>query len=244
MSEPILRIRNLYKSFPLRSGTKSVLRGVNLDVSKGEIIGLVGESGCGKSTLVSLILKLDTPDSGSIVFNGKELTTLRNMREERKALQAVFQSTMASFNPRFRVADVLAESLINFHIPYTKEMLADALEQVGLPAELLKRRSGQLSGGQKQRVGIARALLLRPKLILFDEVTSNLDTLTAYKIIELIRQCSKTYDTAGLFVTHDIRLAMALCEKIAVMEDGIIQEVFPSKEAPQSSYARMLLESS
>ncbi|MDD7447300.1 MAG: ATP-binding cassette domain-containing protein [Clostridiales bacterium] len=176
----------------------------------------MGKSGCGKSTLVDIALRLTSPDSGRILFSGADITdyAYRQMRPVRRQFQAVFQSTTSSLNPRMRVSSILSESLKNYRIPYDRAMLTAALAAVNLPGELLDRLPSQLSGGQKQRVAIARAMLLCPEMIVFDEVTSNLDTVTACTIIELIRTLAAENGTAGIFVTHDIASAMKLCGRV------------------------------
>lgn len=243
---PILRLEQIEKNFISQKHLKQVLKRVNLQVNYGEMIGLVGESGCGKSTLIMIALKLIQLDKGKIYFDGMDITpwNFHEVRKIRKDFQAVFQSTVSSFNPRMRVRDILTESLHNFNLPINERVLINALESVMLPKNLLDRMPSQLSGGQKQRIAIARAAMIQPKLILFDEVTSNLDTLTAHKIIALIRSLNEMFGTACVFVTHDIRLAQELCKDIAVMNHGVIEEIFPSCQEPKTSYARLLIESS
>lgn len=213
----ILELKDIFKSYPNGShGRKNVLCGANLTVERGELVGLVGKNGCGKSALVDIALRLTSPDSGRILFSGADITdyAYRQMRPVRRQFQAVFQSTTSSLNPRMRVSSILSESLKNYRIPYDRAMLTAALAAVNLPSELLDRLPSQLSGGQKQRVAIARAMLLCPEMIVFDEVTSNLDTVTACTIIELIRTLAAENGTAGIFVTHDIASAMKLCGQV------------------------------
>ena len=213
----ILELKDIFKSYPNGShGRKNVLCGANLTVERGELVGLVGKSGCGKSALVDIALRLTSPDSGRILFSGADITdyAYRQMRPVRRQFQAVFQSTTSSLNPRMRVSSILSESLKNYRIPYDRAMLTAALAAVNLPSELLDRLPSQLSGGQKQRVAIARAMLLCPEMIVFDEVTSNLDTVTACTIIELIRTLAAENGTAGIVVTHDIASAMKLCGRV------------------------------
>ena len=243
--EPILALSRIEKSFRSGNHQKRVLDGVDLKVYRGEMLGLVGESGCGKSTLISIALKTLSADSGHILFDGREITHLNfwEMIPVRKKLQAVFQSTVSSMNPRMKVRGILSEPLKNFRIPYTEETLRHAMETVGLPPELLNRTPGQLSGGQKQRVAIARAILPEPQMILFDEVTSNLDVLMATRISELIRSLQETQGLSCIFVTHDISLALGFCDRIAVMRNGTIVETFVPGETVKNAYTMALLDS-
>lgn len=241
----ILSLRGIEKSFRAGKTVKPVLRGVELELRRGEMLGLVGESGCGKSTLVNVILRILSTDRGHIVFEGRDITQLsfREMLPLRRQLQAVFQSTAAGMDPRMKIRRMLTEPLRNFRIPYTEEDLLSIMETVALPSELLDRRPGQLSGGQKQRAAIARALLPQPELILFDEVTSNLDTVMAQRIAELIRSLQAERALSCIFVTHDVSLALAYCDRIAVMRDGRILETFAPRDEAREEYTRSLLES-
>ena len=243
--DAILTLTGIEKTFHSAKTVKQVLCGVDMTLYRGEMLGLVGESGCGKSTLISIILRILNADKGRICFEGQDITDLsfREMIPIRKHLQAVFQSTSSSMDPRGKVRSLLTEPMRNFHIPYTEDDLIQILETVSLPKELLNRHLTQLSGGQKQRAAIARALLPQPDVILFDEVTSNLDTLMAIRVAELIRRLQSERSLSGIFVTHDISLALDYCDRIAVMQDGRIVEFFVPGEEVRHEYTRALLDS-
>ena len=254
MNEAILEIRGAHKTF--RSGTGSrrrrvtALDDVSLAVGKGEILALVGESGSGKSTLGRAVVGLEHLDAGELVFEGVEYAGMgeRRLRKLRRRMHLVLQDPYQSLHPGMRVASAVAEPLEiagtgNARSP----KVAEALEEVGLtPAsEFLDRYPHQLSGGQRQRVGLARALVGRPRLVVADEPTSMVDATLRGEIVKLIRDLRDRHGIAFLIITHDLDMAGAVGEQVAVMqhgrivESGLTADVFRSPEDP---YTRALLE--
>jgi len=199
---------------------------VSFTVAPGESFGLVGASGCGKTTVANLILRLTEPDSGEIFIDGTPITGLRGHRQLapiRRKLQCVPQAAGTSLNPHMTLERIIAEPLINYGLP-TAGQAAELLEQVGLPPDWIKRRPAQLSGGERQRVAIARAIALRPKALILDEVTSNLDVITARRIIDLLHAIHSETQMAMLFISHDIALTDRFCHRTGIMRHGRITE--------------------
>lgn len=255
---PLLEIKNLSKRFAVggsgifsrgRHDYVHAVDGVDLTLERGETLGLVGESGCGKSTLGRCILRLIEPTSGSVQFDGKDLGALSNeqMRIERRALQIVFQDPMGSLNPRMRIGDVLAEALRAHSIVPSREIngeIARLLHQVGMPADASRRFPHEFSGGQRQRIGIARALSVRPKLIVADEPISALDVSVRAQILNLLRQIQRESGIAILFIAHDLGAVRQISDRIAVMYLGKIVETGEADriyDSPSHPYTRVLL---
>ncbi len=223
---------------------------VNIELKAGEIFGLVGESGCGKSTLSRTILQLIPATSGSVTFQGEELTTLSAevMRGKRREMQMIFQDPSASLNPMMTIGASITDPLL-IHQLSTSESQAKAkvlkmLEAVGLGAEYYDRYPNQLSGGQQQRVGIARALITEPKLVICDEPVSMLDATIQAEVLELMLQLKRDLKLTYLFITHDLWLAKFLCDRIAVMHQGQIVEQGETQQIfnhPQDPYTKKLL---
>ena len=260
-SEPakrvLLSVSGVEKSFVGRGGTFTIGRqrvqavaGVSLEVLKGRSLALVGESGSGKSTLARCIVGLERADKGSIVLEGNDIAGLSRarMRPYRKALQMVFQDPFASLNPRWRVSDIIAQGPIIHGTP-RKVALDEArelLRLVGLDPKAADRYPHEFSGGQRQRIGIARALAVKPKLIIADEPVSALDVSVQKQVLELLDELRKTFDLSMLFITHDLRVAAHVCEEIAVMKDGVIVEQGSTADIfarPQHAYTQALLAS-
>ncbi|MDW7745953.1 ABC transporter ATP-binding protein [Halomonas sp.] len=258
MSEPLLEIRGLTRTFgggtrwfgPDRPGVHAV-QGIDLDVARGETLGIVGESGCGKSTLARLLVGLDTPTEGSIRFAGDDLQALR--AQDRHALsrrlQYVFQDPLSSLNPRKRIRDILAAPL-----RYLRGLDGDALERrlgelmevVNLRPEFISRFPHEFSGGQAQRIGIARALAAEPKLLVLDEPVSALDVSIQAQVLKLLRRLKGEFDLTYLFISHDLSVVETISDRIAVMYFGRVVEQAPSRRlfhAPAHPYTRLLLES-
>ncbi len=248
----------LYKLFPHKEGLlkkeKSWIRAlsdVNIYIKNGEVLGLVGESGCGKSTLAKIILRLEIPSSGKVLFEGKDVHKLKG--EElflyRRSVQMIFQDPYASLNPRRTIGQTLVEPFI-VHKMGTKrereEWVSELLEEVGLRPQDKNRYPHQLSGGQRQRVGIARALALRPKLVVADEPVSALDVSIQAQILNLMMRLRKRYGLAYLFISHDLNVIYHMSDRIAVMYLGRIMEeckregFFEKKHHP---YTELLLNS-
>jgi peptide/nickel transport system ATP-binding protein len=233
-----------------RSRHVHAVESVSLELRRGETLGIVGESGCGKSTLARCLLRLTDLDAGQIVFMGRDITTLAGdeLRRVRREMQPIFQDPYASLNPRQRIADIVAEPLAvnDFPAEETASRVKEALDLVGLGHGLADRFPYQLSGGQQQRVGIARAIVLRPALIVADEPISSLDLSIQAQIINLLHDLQQRFDLTLVFISHDLRVVRQICSKIAVMFLGQIVENGPSEEVcaePRHPYTRALLAS-
>lgn len=250
---PLLEVENLHKTFPSRQrGGEPVhaLRGVSIEVEAGETLAVIGESGSGKSTLGRAVLRLLEADSGTVRFDGVDLTALgpKQMQRQRAHMQIVFQEPYESLNPRLPVGAIVAEPL-QIHHPRlgTKEVrntVLETLERVGLPGEVVRRLPGELSGGQQQRVGIARAIINRPKFMVLDEPTSSLDLSIRKQILDLLAELQAEFSMAYLFVSHDMHTVEWVSDRIAVMYLGEIVETAPTRQlftAPQHAYTRTLL---
>ena len=232
--------------------TIKAVDGVDLELYPGEILGLVGESGCGKSTLSRTILQLIRPTSGSVQFQGTELTTLspHDLRLARRQMQMVFQDPHACLNPAMTVGESIADPLFIHHLASQREakvQVMQMLARVGLisPEEYYQRYPADLSGGQQQRVAIARALITHPKLLICDEPVSMLDASVQTQVLELMLELKREFDLTYLFITHDLWVARFLCDRIAVMNAGRIVELGPTQEIfsnPQHPYTQTLLQ--
>jgi oligopeptide/dipeptide ABC transporter ATP-binding protein len=233
---PLLQVDNLVKNFPIRG--KGVLRrklgeiqavsDISFTIQRGETFGLVGESGCGKSTTGKAILQLHPPTSGSVLFEGTDLTKLsrRALRRYRRDLQVVFQDPFASLNPRLPVNDIVGEPYVihGLHQGQRKERVAELLRMVGLAPEHGNRYPHEFSGGQRQRIGIARALALDPKLIILDEPVSALDVSIQAGIVNLLAELQESLGVAYLFIAHDLSVVRHTSDRVAVMYLGRIIE--------------------
>ena len=255
---PLLQVLDLTKHFPVRRGmmqrqTGSVraVDGVSFRLQRGETLGLVGESGCGKTTVARSILRLTEPTSGRIVFDGVDLAAASpaELRALRPRMQMIFQDTHSSLNPRLSVGRSIAEPLIE-HASMSRgqrrERVAELMSIVGLDPKLAGRLPHELSGGQRQRVGIARALALKPDLIVCDEPISSLDISIQAQIVNLLADIQEEFGLTYLFISHDLRMVKHLCDRVAVMHEGKIVEM-ASAEAlfrePGHPYTRALLSS-
>ncbi|HEX5927760.1 MAG TPA: ATP-binding cassette domain-containing protein [Solirubrobacterales bacterium] len=255
--ERLLEVRDLVKHFPIKSGvlfSREVDRvravdGVDLDVAAGETLGLVGESGSGKSTLGRTILQLIEPTSGSVRFGGRELVGLRQreLRPLRPEMQMIFQDPHASLNPRKRVGQIVGSPLKLNGIASGAELrrqVEGLLDRVGLSPEHYERFPHEFSGGQRQRIGIARAIALKPKLIVADEPVSALDVSIQAQIVNLLDDLQDELGLAYLFIAHDIGVVRHISDRIAVMHDGKIVEQGDADqvcERPRDEYTKKLL---
>jgi len=257
MSEiPLLAVHDLVKHFPLGGGLLSRPRawvravdGVSFDVKRGESFGLVGESGCGKTTLGRLILRLIDPSGGRIEFDGRDFSRLNRaeMRSLRQRMQIIFQDPYSSLDPRMKVYATVTEPLrANQRISKAKrrEAAAELLERVGLQAVDLDKYPHEFSGGQRQRIGIARALCVRPDLIVADEPVSALDVSIQAQVINLMEHLREDFELSYIFISHDLSVVEHICDRIAVMYLGAIFELAPTESfsvAPRHPYTRALL---
>jgi oligopeptide/dipeptide ABC transporter ATP-binding protein len=235
--DTILEVKDLKKHFPIRKGILSkevgvvkAVDGVSFQVKRGETLGIVGESGCGKSTMARLLIRLHEATEGSIKLEGKELTTLpsKEMRSTRRNIQMVFQDPYASLNPRWTVERTLLEPMKVFNIgtpKERKEKVADLLNKVGLNPSYAKRHPHEFSGGQRQRIGIARSLVLNPKLIIADEPVSALDISVQAQVINLMQDVQEQFKLTYLFITHDLSVVEHISDRVAVMYLGKIVEL-------------------
>jgi oligopeptide/dipeptide ABC transporter ATP-binding protein len=248
----VLTVRDLTKEFRVRgSRIRShaivhAVSGVSLDLRSGRCLGLVGESGCGKSTLARLLMRLEPPTSGSIKLNGTELTGLGDaaLRPLRRDLQMVFQDPYSSLNPRLSVGEIVGEPLIVHKIGDRAARVRELLENVGLDPDSAVRFPGEFSGGQRQRIGIARALALRPHVMILDEPVSALDVSIQASILNLLRDLQREQSLAYLFISHDLAVMRQVADEIAVMHLGMIVEEGPADEVcerPAHPYTAALL---
>ena len=253
MPEVLLSLENLHKHYPLRGwGQRQAVRavdGVSLEVYQGETLALVGESGSGKSTLGRLMLHLEAPTSGRVVFDGQELGKLpaAELRALRRQMQMVFQDPFDSLNPRRTALATVAEPLNLFGLAGGKQALEQArslLQQVGLNREHTERYPHQLSGGQQQRVGIARALASQPRFVVFDEPTSALDVSVQAQLLNLIVRLRQELQLSSVFISHDLGVVSHLADRVAVLYLGQVIEVGSREEVftrPQHPYTVALM---
>ncbi len=234
---PLIRTENLKKSYRLEKGffrgqafSLNALGGIDLSIYPGETLGVVGESGCGKSTLAKLILRLEEPSAGKVFFEDREITSLtaKEIRPLRRQMQLIFQDPYASLNPRIRVGKIIEEPLSIYRIgspAERRQKVKELLNTVGLSDEVYDRYPHEFSGGQRQRIGIARALALRPKLIIADEPVSALDVSIQAQVINLILDLQKQFALTYLFISHDLQVVSHVSDRIAVMYAGKMVEI-------------------
>ncbi|MGU3339038.1 ABC transporter ATP-binding protein [Methylobacterium mesophilicum] len=253
-SPPLLEIEALSKTFITRQGWFRPARrvvaadGISLTLSAGETVAVVGESGSGKSTLGQMILRLAEPDSGRVRFGGQDLLALQGeaLRVARRRIQIVFQDPFAALNPRQRVGEAIARGPMAYGVPKA-EAVAEAralLDRVGLKAGAAERFPHEFSGGQRQRICIARALALKPRVLVADEAVSALDVSVQARVLDLLAELRAEYNLAMLFITHDLRIAARIADRVAVMQQGRIVETGPAAvifAAPEHPYTRGLV---
>ena len=255
--QPLLQVTNLVKHFPVRSGVLiertvdhvKAVDDVSFEIAEGETLGLVGESGSGKSTTGYCVLQLLKPTSGSIRFEGQELTTLgrEQMRKMRREMQIVFQDPYSSLDPRMTVGDIVAEPLVVHSIGSRRDRgmrVRELLDVVGFDPGYTNRYPHEFSGGQRQRIGIARALALSPKLIVCDEPVSALDVSIQAQILNLLKDLQQDFGLTYLFIAHDLAVVRSMSDRIAVMNKGELVEIGPAEEVyarPREDYTQALL---
>lgn len=255
-SKTLLEVKDLCKHYPIRKGLFSrisgyvyAVDGISFTINEGETLGLVGESGCGKSTVGRTILKLIEPSRGEIIWRGERIDELSRsqMRPYRQQIQAVFQDPYSSLNPRMRSADIVSEPLRNFENlskAQGRERVTALFERVGLRPDQMLRFPHEFSGGQRQRLGIARALSVKPKLIMLDEPVSALDVSVQAQVINLLEDLQREFQVSYLFVAHDLAVVKHISHRVAVMYLGRIVELAPTKELfarPSHPYTEALL---
>jgi len=249
----VLQVEGLVKHYPFTGGwfgrTKGVVRavdGISFAVPRGETLALVGESGCGKSTVAKLLLRLIDPTAGRVLLDGEDLTALQGeaLRDARRRIQMVFQDPFASLNPRLSAAEIVAEPLVNYG-GMSAGAVDDLLDRVGLARHQRDRFPHQFSGGQRQRLGIARALALKPSLVVADEPVSALDVSVQAQILNLLADLQREQGLSYLFISHDLGVVDYIATTVAVMYLGALVEVAPRERfftAASHPYSRALLE--
>jgi ABC-type oligopeptide transport system ATPase subunit len=244
---PLLEVVDLHKTHVDAGGHRvEALRGVSLRVAAGEVLGIVGESGCGKTTLGRTIMRLTEPTRGRILIEGVDFASVRGaeLKAARRKLQMVFQDPFGSLNPRHRVGAIIGEPLVVHGECDAASRVADLIRLVGLPDTARDRYPHEFSGGQRQRIAIARALALKPSLIIADEPVSALDVSIQSQIINLVADLKAQFGLAMIFISHDLSVIRHVSDRVAVMHQGLIVETGPTEAlfaAPQHAYTRQLL---
>ena len=250
MTPPLIQCIDLYKRFPVGEGAMvHAVVGVNLGLQRGETLAVVGESGCGKSTLANTIIRLERPSEGQVVLDGTDISQLgpRGMRPHRRKMQIIFQDPFASLDPRRQVGRAVAEPLRIHGEAGTDvdEVVADLFDKVDLPRSVMRNYPHQFSGGQRQRVCIARALALKPELVIADEAVSALDVSIQAQVINLMMDLQEELGLSYLFISHDLAVVERVAHRVAVMYLGHIVELGPRRAVfsnPRHSYTQKLLD--
>ncbi|MCE7792499.1 dipeptide ABC transporter ATP-binding protein [Salipaludibacillus sp. CUR1] len=255
-SEHLLKVEELKKYYPVRGGffrrkigDVKAVDNISLELKRGETFGLVGESGCGKSTAGRTITRLFKPTEGKIFFEGKDITNLRGtqLRNLRQDIQMVFQDPYASLNPKMMVGSIVSEPLVNYgkgSESKLKDEVMNLLTRVGLPEDAYYKYPHEFSGGQRQRIGIARALALKPKLIVADEPVSALDVSVQSQVLNLLKELQDEFDLTLLFIAHDLSVVKHMSDRIGVMYLGNLVEVADADDLykdPKHPYTQALI---
>ena len=255
MSETVFQINNLKKYYEINLGLfkkAKIVKAVNditFNVKKGEILSIVGESGCGKSTTAKLLLKIEEPTDGEILFEGKDITKFEGeeLREYRKKVQIIFQDPYSSLNPRWKVGQIIGEPLklnTNMSDKEIKDRVFYLIEKVGMLPEWYDRYPHQFSGGQRQRIGIARALALNPEVIVCDEPVSALDVSIQAQVLNLLLELQEEFNLTYVFISHDLSVVEHISDRIVVMNFGDIVEyddVDTIFKHPKHEYTKKLI---
>jgi ABC-type oligopeptide transport system ATPase subunit len=246
-SSPLLAVETLSMTYIDGRGLPvEAVRGVSLQVHAGEVLGIVGESGSGKTTLGRCIMRLMEPTAGRILLDGDDFRALRgaSLKSARRKMQMVFQDPFGSLNPRHKVGEIVGEPLVVHGESGVGGRVRELLDLVGLPAAAAERYPHEFSGGQRQRIAIARALALKPKLVIADEPVSSLDVSIQSQIINLIADLKAELGLAMVFISHDLAVVRHVSDRVAVMHAGVFAETGPTEEifaAPRHAYTRTLL---
>ena len=253
---PLLEVKNIKKWFPSKKSPFSkekvyikAVDGVSFTLNAGETLGVVGESGCGKSTMGRTVLRLLEPTEGQVFFEGKEYTALKDaeLRKSRSELQIIFQDPYASLDPRMTIGDIIAEPLdIQLKLPAKERMerVLKTMERVGLNTRYVNRYPHEFSGGQRQRIGIARAMVLNPKVVVCDEPVSALDVSIQAQVINLLKDLQEEMGMAYIFISHDLRVIKHMSDRVAVLYLGHVVEIADKKDLydhPMHPYTVALL---
>jgi peptide/nickel transport system ATP-binding protein len=253
----LLEVKDLVTQFPIKGGLFGrtvdhfkAVDGVSFKIKKGKTLGLVGESGCGKTTLGRSILRLIEPASGSIIYDGKDITNVNHeeLRQLRKKMQIIFQDPYSSLNPRMTISDILTEPLNIHHVGGTKaqkfEMARELIEKVGLKSNQMNRYPHEFSGGQRQRICIARALMLRPEFVICDESVSALDVSIQAQVLNLLLDLQEEFGLTYVFISHDLSVVNFIADEVGVMYAGKIIEMDKASQiykGAKEEYTRALL---